>query len=88
MEYHPFPQPEELVEYCRQEGIVFEGYCPLAKGQALSHPTILQLAHKYARTPSQICIRWSVQVPSSLLMPTYSGLQPEFNMYYIKIWCH
>ncbi|XP_064862005.1 uncharacterized oxidoreductase ZK1290.5 isoform X1 [Oncorhynchus nerka] len=61
VEYHPFQQPEELVEYCRQEGIVFEGYCPLAKGQALSHPTILQLAHKYARTPSQICIRWSVQ---------------------------
>ncbi|KAJ8011180.1 hypothetical protein DPEC_G00055490 [Dallia pectoralis] len=61
VEYHPFQQPEELQTYCHQEGIVFEGYCPLAKGQALSHPVVLQMAQKYGRTPSQICIRWSLQ---------------------------
>ncbi|KAM4605625.1 putative oxidoreductase ZK1290.5 isoform 1-T1 [Polymixia lowei] len=61
VEYHPFQQPSQLKEYCRKEGIVFEGYCPLAKGQALSNPTIIQLAQKYGRTPAQICIRWSIQ---------------------------
>lgn len=61
VEYHPFQQPEEIVQYCHQQGIVFEGYCPLAKGQALSHPTILKMADKYECTPSQICIRWSIQ---------------------------
>ncbi|XP_076150710.1 putative oxidoreductase ZK1290.5 isoform X1 [Alosa pseudoharengus] len=61
VEYHPFQQPEEIVQYCQQQGIVFEGYCPLAKGQALSHPTILKMADKYEHTPSQICIRWSIQ---------------------------
>ncbi|XP_057189859.1 uncharacterized oxidoreductase ZK1290.5 isoform X1 [Triplophysa rosa] len=61
VEFHPFQQPMKLVEYCRKEGIVFEGYCPLAKGQALTHPTILQLAQKYGRSASQICIRWSIQ---------------------------
>uniref|UniRef100_A0A667X0G9 Zgc:110366 n=3 Tax=Myripristis murdjan TaxID=586833 RepID=A0A667X0G9_9TELE len=61
VEYHPFQQPDQLREYCRQEGIVFEGYCPLAKGQALNNPTVIQLAQKYSRTPAQICIRWSIQ---------------------------
>uniref|UniRef100_UPI003AAA9045 glyoxal reductase-like n=1 Tax=Centroberyx gerrardi TaxID=166262 RepID=UPI003AAA9045 len=61
VEYHPLQQPNELIEYCRQEGIVFEGYCPLAKGQVLDNPTVLQLAQKYGRSPAQICIRWSVQ---------------------------
>ncbi|XP_062849002.1 uncharacterized oxidoreductase ZK1290.5 isoform X1 [Trichomycterus rosablanca] len=61
VEFHPFQQPWELVEFCRRQGTVFEGYCPLAKGQALTHPLILQLAQKYDRTASQICIRWSVQ---------------------------
>ncbi|XP_066547992.1 uncharacterized oxidoreductase ZK1290.5 [Amia ocellicauda] len=61
VEYHPFQRPQELLEYCRQEGIVFEGFCPLAKGQALTHPTIVQLANKYGQTPSQICICWSIQ---------------------------
>ncbi|XP_032387699.1 uncharacterized oxidoreductase ZK1290.5 [Etheostoma spectabile] len=61
VEYHPFQQPSHLMEYCRQEGIVFEGYSPLAKGQVLSNPTVLQIAEKYRRTPAQICIRWSIQ---------------------------
>ncbi|KAM6989684.1 glyoxal reductase-like [Tautogolabrus adspersus] len=61
VEYHPFQQPRELMEYCRQEGIAFQGYCPLAKGQALSDPAIIQLAQKYGRTPAQVCIRWSIQ---------------------------
>ena len=75
MEYHPFQQPNHLMEYCRQEGIVFEGYCPLAKGQALNHPTVLQLAQKYQRTPAQICIRWSIQVLTmSKIFPTFSSL--------------
>ncbi|XP_041660002.1 glyoxal reductase-like isoform X1 [Cheilinus undulatus] len=61
VEYHPFQQPKELIEYCRQKGIAFQGYCPLAKGQALSDPTIIQIAKKYGHTPAQICIRWSIQ---------------------------
>uniref|UniRef100_A0A671XQB3 Zgc:110366 n=2 Tax=Sparus aurata TaxID=8175 RepID=A0A671XQB3_SPAAU len=61
VEYHPFQQPNKLKEYCQQEGIVFEGYSPLAKGQVLSDPTVLQIAEKYRRTPAQICIRWSIQ---------------------------
>ncbi|XP_060900613.1 uncharacterized oxidoreductase ZK1290.5 [Labrus mixtus] len=61
VEYHPFQQPNKLIDYCRQEGIVFEGYSPLAKGQVLSDPTVLRTAEKYRRTPAQICIRWSIQ---------------------------
>ncbi|XP_069497663.1 glyoxal reductase-like isoform X2 [Ambystoma mexicanum] len=61
VEYHPFQRPQELLDYCRSNNIVFEGYCPLAKGEALTHPVIVQLAEKYKRTPAQICIRWSIQ---------------------------
>ncbi|XP_023787732.1 uncharacterized protein LOC111932727 isoform X3 [Cyanistes caeruleus] len=61
VEYHPFQRPQELVDYCRSRNIVFEGYCPLAKGEALTHPAVIQLAKKYGRTPAQICIRWSIQ---------------------------
>uniref|UniRef100_A0A663EP64 NADP-dependent oxidoreductase domain-containing protein n=1 Tax=Aquila chrysaetos chrysaetos TaxID=223781 RepID=A0A663EP64_AQUCH len=61
VEYHPFQRPQELVSYCRSRDIVFEGYCPLAKGEVLTHPSIIQLAKKYGRTPAQICIRWNIQ---------------------------
>uniref|UniRef100_A0A3Q3LVR6 NADP-dependent oxidoreductase domain-containing protein n=1 Tax=Mastacembelus armatus TaxID=205130 RepID=A0A3Q3LVR6_9TELE len=56
------------VEYCHEKGIVFEGYGPLAKGQALSvAPTVCQIAEKHRRTPAQICICWSIQVVYILL---------------------
>ncbi|XP_073449123.1 uncharacterized oxidoreductase ZK1290.5-like isoform X1 [Aquarana catesbeiana] len=61
VEYHPFQRPQELVDYCNENNIVFEGYCPLAKGQALTHPSILKLAKLYEKTPAQICVRWSIQ---------------------------
>ncbi|KAM9719321.1 glyoxal reductase isoform 1-T2 [Menidia menidia] len=61
VEYHPFQQPSHLMDYCRKEGIVFEGYSPLAKGQVFNCPIINQIAKKHARTPAQICIRWSIQ---------------------------
>ncbi|XP_072130195.1 uncharacterized oxidoreductase ZK1290.5 isoform X1 [Mobula birostris] len=61
VEYHPFQKPQELVDYCRSQGIVFEGYCPLDRGSALSHPNIIEKAEKYHCTPAQICIRWSIQ---------------------------
>lgn len=66
VEYHPFQQPKHLMDYCRQKRIVFEGYSPLAKGQVLSNPTVLHIAEKYRRTPSQICIRWSIQVTTDI----------------------
>lgn len=62
MEYHPYQQPATVIDYCRKEGIVFEGYSPLAKGELLNDLTVLQIAEKYQRTPAQICIRWSIQV--------------------------
>ncbi|XP_056379363.1 uncharacterized oxidoreductase ZK1290.5-like isoform X2 [Hyla sarda] len=61
VEYHPFQRPQELVDYCNRNNIVFGGYCPLAKGQVLTHPVILRLAKQYGKTPAQICIRWSIQ---------------------------
>uniref|UniRef100_A0A3B5KY29 NADP-dependent oxidoreductase domain-containing protein n=1 Tax=Xiphophorus couchianus TaxID=32473 RepID=A0A3B5KY29_9TELE len=61
VEYHPFQQPKHLMEYCRNNGIVFEGFSPLAKGQALSDPVVQQIAKKHGRTTAQICLRWSIQ---------------------------
>ncbi|XP_063283405.1 glyoxal reductase-like [Pelobates fuscus] len=61
VEFHPFQRPHKLLDYCRRNNIVLGGYCPLAKGQALTHPVVLQLANRYERTPAQICIRWSIQ---------------------------
>eukprot|EP00095_Tigriopus_kingsejongensis_P004165 maker-scaffold53_size449031-snap-gene-0.14 protein:Tk04165 transcript:maker-scaffold53_size449031-snap-gene-0.14-mRNA-1 annotation:"hypothetical protein DAPPUDRAFT_51643" len=60
-EFHPFQNPIGLRNYCTENGIQFEGYCPLAKGRILDHPQVVNIANKLNKTPAQILLRWSIQ---------------------------
>lgn len=52
---------KELIAFCEQHDIMVEAYSPLATGQTLKSPPILEMADKYGRTPAQICIRYCLQ---------------------------
>jgi diketogulonate reductase-like aldo/keto reductase len=43
VEFNPFQHPMALQNFCTECGIVVEGYCPLAKGCKLQHPTVQQV---------------------------------------------
>lgn len=61
IEIHPGYRQSEVVDFCRENGILTEAYRPLGRGAALENNTIVSMAHKYGKTPAQICIRWSLQ---------------------------
>ncbi len=61
VELHVYLQQPELVEFCRQHGIVLEAYSPLAHGYRLDDPVITKIAQKYGKSNAQIMIRWCVQ---------------------------
>uniref|UniRef100_A0A673MWA6 Zgc:110366 n=1 Tax=Sinocyclocheilus rhinocerous TaxID=307959 RepID=A0A673MWA6_9TELE len=48
VEFHPFQQPLELVEYCRKENIVFEGYCHFGQRSSPKVKNTAAARHKYA----------------------------------------
>jgi diketogulonate reductase-like aldo/keto reductase len=58
---HPFSYKRDLLDYCKSKNIALEAYSPLAKGRTLNDPVIAKIAEKYAKTPAQIMIRWSLQ---------------------------
>lgn len=53
---------EETVEFCRKNNILLEGYSPFGQGKAFGVEEIKQLAEKYGKTVSQICVRWSLEM--------------------------
>ena len=53
--------PDDVPAYCRERGIIVEAWSPLGRAKVLTHPLILDLAAKYGKTPSQICLRWELQ---------------------------
>jgi methylglyoxal/glyoxal reductase len=61
IEFHPFLFQRELLRFCEENKIIIEGYSPLTRGMRLNHSIILKLGKKYAKTPAQILIRWSLQ---------------------------
>lgn len=61
VEFNPFHYRRALLDYCREQDIVFEAYSPLARGKRLDDPAILAVAERLDRTPAQVVLRWAVQ---------------------------
>jgi diketogulonate reductase-like aldo/keto reductase len=59
--FSPFEFPRELLDFCREQGIVLEAYSPLERGRGVGHPAVVALADRLGRTPAQVLLRWAVQ---------------------------
>lgn len=61
MEYHPYLIQQELVDLCRQNGIVYQAWSPLMLGRVFEVPLLKTLSKKYRKNQAQIVLRWSLQ---------------------------
>jgi diketogulonate reductase-like aldo/keto reductase len=61
IEFHPWFQRPDLIEYCQETDVVVEAAAPLARTEILSDDTVEQLAEKYDKTPAQVALRWAVE---------------------------
>lgn len=61
IEFHPWFQRSDLVEYCRETDVIVEAAAPLARTEILGDETVNELAEKYDKTPAQIVLRWAVE---------------------------
>lgn len=63
VELHPFLPQEELVQYCKEKGILIIAYSPLGSTNSpfLSNETVAKIAEKYNSNPAAILISWGVK---------------------------
>jgi diketogulonate reductase-like aldo/keto reductase len=61
VEFNPFLYQEELLRYCEGKKVQLEAYSPLTRGYRLRHPLVVEVAHRYSKSPAQVMIRWSLQ---------------------------
>ena len=61
IEFHPYQQPTELIDYCAENRIQIQGYCPLGSGNLVNSEPVVQIANACQRTAAQVLIRWSLQ---------------------------
>ncbi|PWD51084.1 2,5-diketo-D-gluconic acid reductase [Serinibacter arcticus] len=52
---------DDVVAYCRANGILVEGYSPLATGAILEDADVDAVAQRYGRSVAQLCLRYLLQ---------------------------
>ena len=62
IELHPWLARPDIVEWCKKRGVLCEAYSPLVRTTKNDDPLIKSLAQKYNKTPSQVLLRWSLQM--------------------------
>lgn len=74
VELHVFLQQPELLEYCKQNGIVVEAYSPIAHGHGLDNKVLKEIADKHGKSTAQIMVRWCIEVGT---VPLPKSTNPE-----------
>jgi alcohol dehydrogenase (NADP+) len=85
VETHPYhPQPE-LLEFCKQQGVVLLAFAPLGHGARpgpIEDPVIVSIAERVGKTPAQVLLAWAVQRGTACLTTPKSAerAQENFNI--------
>ena len=70
VESHPYLPEWELLEFCREHGIVLLAFAALGHGMApklLDDPVITRIAERVHITPAQVALAWAVQRGTAFL---------------------
>jgi diketogulonate reductase-like aldo/keto reductase len=72
IELHPLLNQASMRAFHAEHGIATEAYGPLGVGKLLDNPTVTSIAAEYAKSPSQVLIRWSLQL-GNVVIPRSSS---------------
>lgn len=70
VESHPYLPEKELLEFCKEKGIIFLAFAPLGHGikpGPIEDKTILDIAERVRKTPAQVLLAWAAQRGTALL---------------------
>ncbi len=60
VESHPFFPNTDLRTYAQGLGMVFEAWSPLARGRAVTDPTLVEIGAELGVGPTQVALRWAL----------------------------
>ena len=60
VESHPFFPNADLRTYAQGLGMVFEAWSPLARGRAVTDPTLIEIGAQLGVGPTRVALRWAL----------------------------
>jgi diketogulonate reductase-like aldo/keto reductase len=85
VESHPYLPEWELLDFCREHGIVLLAFAALGHGMSprvLDDPVITAIARRVNKTPAQVALAWAVQRGTACLTTstTLRHIQENFEL--------
>jgi len=83
VEAHPYLPETELLEFCKEKGIVFLAFAPLGHGirpGPLEDPVISEIAVRVGKTPAQVLLGWAAQRGTALLTTPKTAARARENL--------
>ncbi len=82
VEAHPYLPETELLEFCKEKGIVLLAFAPLGHGirpGPLNDPVVSAIAAQVGKTPAQVLLAWAVQRGTALLTTPKTAARAREN---------
>ena len=82
VESHPYLPEWELVNFCREQGIVVQAFAPLGHGmdpKIVDDPVITGIAKRVQKTPAQVALAWAAQRGTAFLTTSTSPSRIQEN---------
>src|SRR5699024_7322190 len=84
VEFHPFIDQLDLLDYAIENDIMLTAYAPLAKGTVAENEELQQIAANYDKSASQIALRWLIEQENVVAIPKASDeehLRQNFDVF-------
>ena len=82
VESHPYLPETELLEFCKEKGIVLLAFAPLGHGMRpglIEDPVISAVTARVGKTPAQVLLAWAVQRGTAVLTTPKSAARAREN---------
>lgn len=84
VEFHPFIDQLDLLDYAIENDIMVTAYSPLAKGRVAENNELQEIAQKYDKSPAQVSLRWLIEQENVVAIPKSSNdkhLKENFDVF-------
>jgi alcohol dehydrogenase (NADP+) len=88
VESHPYLPEWDLLEFCREQGIVLQAFAALGHAmepRLLGDPVITAIARRVLKTPAQVALAWAVQRGTAFLTTSTNPrrIQENFDISFL-----
>ncbi|HEY1723053.1 MAG TPA: aldo/keto reductase [Magnetospirillaceae bacterium] len=84
VEYHVFLSQKAVVAAARKHKMMVTAYCPVAHGDVAKDATVIAIAKRLNKTPTQVALRWLVEQDPVAAIPKASSrahLEENFSIF-------